>query len=422
MLKPLVGMGSLFLAGAFTLVSAQTPVDFWFLGDEVTNPYVESVVEDFNRENPDINVVLRIYPNEAYKTQIQVGLASNDPPDVLFNWAGEDTNRFVRDNQVEDLTSYAQSSGWGNELPEGAIEAFTYEGGVYGAPYSQESKYVYYNKAVFEQESLTTPTSFDELLQLCTTLKERGYTPMSFGNSERWQGVHYLSIFNQKVVGEDQIAEDYALTSSEDDLFTDPGYAEAFQKLVDMKDAGCFTEAANATSPEVSWAQFYTEQVAMTYEGTWGIGIFNQNGFQGKYDFFRMPPIEGGQGNQNYVLGAPIGLEISAKSDSKDAASTFVEYFVSQPIQARLVEMAGRIPVHPDSVDSEIASPEVVKVVEDLATAEGTVLWLDVQLESSISEAYLNVIQEVLAGSKTPQQAAEEVRAAALVAKQRSGL
>jgi raffinose/stachyose/melibiose transport system substrate-binding protein len=58
-------------------------------------------------------------------------------------------------------------------------------------------------------------------------------------------------------------------------------------------------------------------------------------------------------------------------------------------------------------------------VIDDLATAEGTALWLDTLLENSVSEAYLNAIQEVLNRTKTPDEAVDMVRSAALTAKSR---
>lgn len=420
MRKRYLGLSVVMLA-SLTSGSAQSNVDFWWLGDEVTNPYIQEVVDNFNQEHSDINVILRTFPNESYKTQIQVGLASNQPPDVFFNWAGEDTGSLVREDQLEDLSGYPQVAEWRNTLSESTLDGFDIDSGLYGVPSALQSKYFYYNKAVFEEEALNVPKNFDELLQLCTTLQDRGYSPMSFGNSERWQGVHYMSIFNQKVVGEERIEEDYALTAPEDELFTDPNYVEALQKLIDMRDAGCFTEAANAISPEVADAQFYTGQVVMTYQGTWGLSIYDANDFSGQYGFFRMPPVEGGRGNQNYILAGPEGLAIPARSDNKEAAVVFADYFVSQPVQQGFVEL-GRIPTRIDALEGTSASPELVATVEDIATAEGTTLWLDVVLENSVSEAYLNVIQEVTAGSKTPEQAMEDVRAAALAAKQRLGL
>ena len=38
----------------------------------------------------------------------------------------------------------------------------------------------------------------------------------------------------------------------EDKLFTDPGYVDAWQKVLDLQKAGCFQDAPNATSPEAT--------------------------------------------------------------------------------------------------------------------------------------------------------------------------
>ena len=409
------------LAVCLCVAHAQTTIEYWTTANEQTGPYYEGLVEQFNQSQDEVNVVLKTYANEAYKTALQVGLASENPPDVFFNWAGDDTNRFVREGQLLSLTEAASEDGWGETLSEGAINAFSLDGDIYGVPISQESKFFFYNERIFEENGVTPPETFEGLLELCQTLRDSGVTPMSFGNSERWQGVHYLSIFNQKLVGEEQISEDYALEASAEELFTDPGYEAAFQKLLDMQDAGCFTDAPNATSPEIAWAEFYTEQVAMTYGGTWTIGVFNDNGFEGQYGFFRMPPIEEGKGNQNYVLAGPIGVEVSARTENPEAAEQFVSFVVNAENQRAFYEDAGRIPVDPSVVDAEGGSQELYDAVQDLATAEGTALWLDTVLTASIAETYLDVIQEVLGGTKTPAEAADAVRQAAVAAQERAG-
>ena len=49
---------------------------------------------------------------------------------------------------------------------------------------------------------------------MCRTIREAGMVPLAFGNQERWEGVHYLTIFNQKMAGEDTIAADYSLSGA----------------------------------------------------------------------------------------------------------------------------------------------------------------------------------------------------------------
>lgn len=409
-----------FILLGYTLLYAQaqqTTIDFYWLGDEIRTPLAEDIIKNFEEAHPDINVNLVVYPNEAYKTAIQVALASDNPPDVFFNWSGEDTGRFVREGLLADLTSFAEMYGWNDKLSQASLDAFVFDGKLYGLPYEVDSKWFYYNKAIFETEGLSEPSTFAELLQLCSTLRERGYTPISFGNSERWPGVHYMTILNQKVVGEDRIALDYSLQAPPEELFTDPGYAEAFQKLIDMKEAGCFNNAINATSPEIGWAMFYTGQAVMNYEGAWAMSLFDKNDFAGQYGLFKMPPIEGGRGNQNIVVGAPNGLEMSASAD-QEAAAKFLDFFVNEASQRLLVERLSRIPANPEALNSQQASPEMLEAVSDIREADGMVPWLDVQLESSLADTYLDVIQKVVGGSMTAEEAANAVREQALISKQ----
>jgi len=395
-------------------------LEFWTLSEGDTSAYIDSIVAGFNAVNPGVEVVLRTYAPEAYKTAIQVAIGSDDPPDILFNWAGDDTGRYVREGQLLDLTPYGEKLGWFEHVSPAVLNAFTYDGVLAGAAYSLEAKYFYYNKEMFAKEGLSVPASFDELLTLCKVLREKGYTPMSFGNQDRWEGVHYLSIFNQKVVGEKVIEEDYTLASPADQLFADPNYAQAFQKLLDMQNAGCFGDAVNSTTPDAAIAQFYSEQVPMYYQGTWAMGQLKAAEFDKPYGLFRMPPVTDGAGNQNYVLMGPIALEVSAKSAHPDEAVAFVDHFISQANQQRLVDELNRLGVRND-LDTSKTSEGFQFVIADLAKAEGSTTWLDVVLENSVSEVYLNVIQEVLAGTKTPEEAADAVREQALIAKERLG-
>lgn len=391
-------------------------LDLWFNSDDAFNQFNEKVIADFEAANPDIDIVYSPYPNEAYKTNLQVAIGSDAPPDIFFNWAGDDTARFAREGHLLDLTPYAEQFQWSEQLSPAMLAAFTVNDVLYGAPYSQEAKYFYYHLDLFDQLGLTVPATFDELLTMCGAIREAGMTPLAFGNQERWEGVHYMTIFNQKMAGEDTIAADYSLTSSPEELFTDPGYVEAFNQLLAMQEAGCFIDAVNSTTPDAASILFSNQQTVMYYQGTWLMGALKEAGLEGKYGMFRMPPItsEAAKGNQNFVLAGPTGLEISSKTPYPEAAAKFVDYYVSQPVQASLLNDTSRLPVREDAVDSNVAPTGVVAVTEDLAMGEGTALWLDVVLDNTISEAYLNAIQEVLAGTQTPEEAMQAIRDAAL--------
>lgn len=408
----------LIFVGSGAFAQQNVNLTLWVLNDIA--PYFKGLAEEFRKSNPNVTITVRDYPNEAYKTAVQVGVASNQPPDIFYNDPGEASFKFVRDGQVLDLTAAAKSAGWDKTL-KGTLSAFTLDGKIWGLPYTQQSKYFFYNKEIFAKEGVKVPSNFGELLMTCRSLKGKGITPIAFGNSERWPGIHYMTILNQKVVGDAQIAADYSLKPATDKLFTDPGYATALQRLKDMQDAGCFNNAVNSVSPEIARATFYTGKSAMTFCGTWCLGIMNSNGFEGKYGNFRFPRIEGGKGNQDYVISGPTGLQVSAKTANKEAAFAFLAFVASEKAQARLVSETQRIPTIATAVKGLKLEPALAAVIADLGQADGSTLWLDSAVESGISDAYQNAIQEVLNGTKTPQQAMISVREAALEAKKKLG-
>lgn len=405
--------------GTFAALAQQkSTLTLWVLSDIA--PYFKGIAADFQKANPNVTITVRDYANEAYKTAVQVGVASNQPPDIFYNDPGEASFKFVRDGQVMDLTAAAKNAGWDKTL-KGTVGAFTLDGKIWGLPYTQQSKFMYYSKEIFAKEGVRIPLTFTALLTTCKSLKAKGITPISFGNSERWPGIHYMTILNQKVVGDAQIASDYSLKPAADKLFTDAGYANALQRLKDMQDAGCFNSAVNSVNPEIARATFYTGKSAMTFCGTWCLGIFNSNGFTGKYATFRFPRIEGGKGNQGYVISGPTGLQVSAKSANKEAATAFLTYVVSLEAQARLISETQRIPANTAAVKGLKIDAALSAVITDLGKAAGSTLWLDSAVESGVSDAYQNAIQEVLNGTKTPQRAMEGVREAALEAKKKLG-
>ena len=391
-------------------------LDLWFNGEDAWNQYIEAVIVEFEQANPGVDIVYSPYANESYKTTVQVAIGSDDPPDMFFNWAGEDTARYVREGHLLDLTAYAADLGWNDQLSAASLNAFTQDGKLYAAPYSQESKFFYYHKDMLAQNGIEEPATFEDLLAACTTLKAAGVTPLAFGNQERWEGVHYMTIFNQKMAGEETILADYTLATPAESLFTDPGYEAAFQKLLDMQNAGCFGDAVNSTTPDAALIQFVNQQTAMYYQGTWIIGSLSTNGLDGAYGMFPMPPISdpAAKGSPNFITAGPVGVEVSAKTPYPDVAIAFLDFFVSQPKQQTMLESLSRLPVRADAVNPEAVSESVISVVDDLSAAGGVVLWLDVILENSVSEVYLNSIQEVLAGTQTPAEAVAAVREQAL--------
>src|SRR5207249_8759323 len=140
---------------------------------------------------------------------IQVGVRSADPPDVYQNWAFERAHRMVRDGFAVDIGDFTK------ELGPGARLEYTFDGKLYGVPFSRHGKYLWYNLKYFKDHQLSLPKSFNDLLGLCKDIraKDANTPPIGLGASEPWTIDAYIAVFNQKLVPEDVRLADAGLTA-----------------------------------------------------------------------------------------------------------------------------------------------------------------------------------------------------------------
>jgi len=420
-------------AGAFVMVSllagtaipqgalAQDDVTIrmWALTGPGYEEFIARAEESFRETHPNVDIVLELHPNEAYKTTMQVALVGSDAPDVFFNWSGEDAQRLIRDGLVLDLTDLAAADGqFGTTLSEGWLSAFARDGRLYGAPTNAVTKYFYYNTAFFDEHGLSTPDTFGGLLQLCRDIRaiDPEIVPLPLGNSERWKMNHYITLLNERVMGNDALRADYALTAADDALFTNPGYVDAWGKVLELQEAGCFQDAPNATSPEVSRSMFSAEVSPMIFCGSWCAGIFDSEGFTG-YSMFRFPPIEGGASDGNSNMVVPEGLQVWANTPHPEEAVAWISHLVSPEVSKWRAEMLGQLPSNAEMLDSAEATEQFKWIAGDTASLATQFNVIDVEVEASVANAYLDAGVEILNGTMTPEQAMESIRAAALAAK-----
>ena len=278
--------------------------------------FFNNAIAEYKKTHPDVDVISSSFPNEAYKTTIQVALVGSDPPDVFFNWSGEDAARLARDGLALDITDLGKGpDGFTNELsPDGCQPSSTTDATTARRPTRSRSTSI-----TTRSFSPSTTCSRPPTSMACSGFARRSVrsipsmVPMPIGNSERWKLNHYITMLNERVMGAEATAADYSLSNAEDKLFTDPGYVQAWQKVLDLKNAGCWQDAPNATSPESSRSMFSSEQSPMIYCGSWCAAIFDADGFT-DYAMFRMPAVKGGKGDGNANFLVPEGFMISAKT------------------------------------------------------------------------------------------------------------
>jgi raffinose/stachyose/melibiose transport system substrate-binding protein len=376
------------------------------------------VIQEYEKTHPNVKIVMESVADEPYKDKIRVLMASGEVPDIYFSWAGEFSWKFARGGQALDLTDAVMNSDWKDKIILSAVEPYKWQGKIYGVPMRINAKFMVYNKAMFEQYGLQPPTTWDEFLAVCETLKQNGVTPIAFGDEFPWAASHYIGDFNAKLVDPAVRQADYLLTAPAEQLFTDPGYVEALSRFQLLMDKGYFNEGPNGISHSGARSSFIAGKAGMMYiELEEFVTVADGMGADA-FGFFQFPSGTGGKGDQKLLTGAPDGFMVYSKTKHPQEAIDFLKFLTSPEMGKEYVKRLGIPSAAVGAVSTETALPIVVAGVESINTASGMALWLDTDINIKIVEVYLPGMQAVLNGTKTPQQVMSEVQEAAKTVQQ----
>jgi len=152
---------------------------------------MQKLIADFEAKYPWIKIEENSTSDADYKTALPIVLASEDPPDFFYWYGGRSLKQFVDAGLVYDLNNYYSEFGWEKGLDPAALEVVNYDGVYRAVPTEESMTLLYVNKTKFEEMGLEYPKhdetiSWEEFLNLCEKIKNKGVTPIILGNGDQW--------------------------------------------------------------------------------------------------------------------------------------------------------------------------------------------------------------------------------------------
>jgi raffinose/stachyose/melibiose transport system substrate-binding protein len=375
--------------------------------NEPYKSYYKEIIDEFEKQNPDIKVKEITALNDDYKQKANVILGNDNPPDIFFSWVGEYGEKFIRDGIALDITDYMeQDKKWSDQLIASQVEQFKKDDKVYGVPLFTDSKLFFYNKDLFKELNIEAPTTWEEFIQVLETIKKTETTPLLLGNKSPWAAAHYITALNQRTVPQEVLEKDFSYQGAE---LTDPGYVESLEKLQEL--LPYFNENPNALGHEEARNLFLGGKAGIMFLETMEIEYMDDAQF--KWDTFKLPAIEGAKGDQEGLIGAPEGFMVSKASKHPEEAIKFLKFLTSKENGEKLIKDTGLASTVDGAVNETTANEHEVKAMELIKEQEDMLVWVDSALDSRIFKPYGAGIQAILGGQAKPQEVIEDVQQAA---------
>ncbi|MDC7288004.1 extracellular solute-binding protein [Blautia schinkii] len=376
--------------------------------------YFKEKLADFEGDT-GIKVELTNINTEAdYIDKLSTDFASGDIPNVFMEYGGARCLDYMDAGALLNLQPYLEAdTEWYDNFMESCwepahFEDYGYEG-LYGVPYSSYQVVLYYNKEILEENKIEVPTTWDELLAACATLKENGVQPFDVGEKDNYRFGHLHTVLSLKTYG----PEIGAKLGSREVTYDGEEMLDIYAKIKELTDKGYLGDNLLSTDANQETAYFQEGKSAFQYNGSWGATSIESSGSElyanQTIGVARFPAVneeyakvDMGGGNDSFYVS-----QMNVSDEEIAASVLLLKYITGREFCTGLME------VNPNTMaiktDANVDNYLLKDIMAIMADTEAT----KSDLQNYDSQAHMiNTVRAALQGiamGNTPEQVGEEI-------------
>jgi ABC-type sugar transport system, periplasmic component len=366
-------------------------IQWWdSMTSEATQGALQKLIDDYEAAHPNVKIERTYISFADIKNKLLLGSVGNQMPDIVW-LDNPDHQAFAAAGILADLTEEIKEWGQADQYFDGPWSSTMYEGRNYGVPIGSNNLALYYNKDMLEAKGLKPPTTWEELKEAAKQLTGDGVYGFAMTAVKTEEGTfQFLPLMYQ--------------SGSDIDNFNSEGTIEAANLLKYMADNGYMSKEVINQKQSDTVVQFSTGKVAMMINGTWQIPLLRK---EGKVNWGVVELPKNKQGGT--ILGGE-NWAITAASKHKDIAFDIIK-FANEPERLKAFDQtAGRLPARADLLQDPFwqEDPDLKVFADAMKVAKARAYGPNYP---KISEAIQIMIQEVITGAKSPEDAVKEAGA-----------
>lgn len=284
-----------------------------------------------------------------------------------------------------------------------ALEGFTAaDGSIFAVPFAAVSHFVYYNKAIFAENNIEVPTTFEEFLAVCQQLKDAGIQPLANGIAANWDILECVlcGMVPNYITAEDRVAYEKGEKKLNDETWVRI-YSD-FAKLVPY-----LPEAFASIDNDNANVMFGLGQSAMLIDGSWSYGTLAGDDYDIDVGFFPIPAPEGLAAG--FSLHPDFGIAGNAASAHPEEVKAFLAWLASVDgaKEAAKVIPEGFLPLINADVAPEGSIISAMNAAGEGKNADRRVVWNMMALYTPM----VDELNAICRGEQTPEGAANAINA-----------
>jgi len=303
-------------------IHRKTRITFWngFTGPD--GVVMLKIIEQFNRENPDVEVSMQRIPWATYYNKLTVAGSDGRGPDVFISHA-DAMRRIKRSGFMADMTDFYGSVVDLNDFDAYVTDFLRIKGHYYGVPLDVHSQGMYYNTDMLAKAGISHPPrnkeEFLKTIDAATIEAGPGQPEKQWGFAFTYWGANFRSLAPQ--------FGGRFLDEKGDATLNCPENIKALEFL------GQLAKEKKAPPPDnqLGWLGFRTGRAAIVWDGIFMLGDLLRVAPEFKYAGAPIPqigPKPGTTGNSHVMC---MNSHLSATSQK--AAKRFIQYVSDHSIE-----------------------------------------------------------------------------------------
>jgi raffinose/stachyose/melibiose transport system substrate-binding protein len=307
----------------------------------------------FMKKYPDVKVTFTAIPNDNWATTGASRLAAGNV-DITLAGPQELPSYVPKDSEGDDAR--AAEAGvyldltkqpFMKRLTPTILQKLAFKGKQYTVP-TGVSYYTgaYYNKSIFEKYGLSVPTTWDQFVALCDTLRSKGVTPLGISGKDTAGLAMLASVQGLYPTAQAKIDLHRTLWTAHSGLTT----PQAVQVLDRVSTMYGFAEKNFAGVPYSAIPSGFAKgDFAMVPDGTWSSPTIAA-AVGKKFGFGYMPIPTGATAADNALLGGKVELTLAvpAHAKNKTAALAYLDFFTQPENYKAFVKLSGFASAEPN--------------------------------------------------------------------------
>ena len=361
----ILGLIVVIICGVFVFrnnLKDNNEVVFWTLQMSDFSDYMNGVISDFEKENPDIKIKWIDVPFSEGEKRTLASVLSDNPPDLI--------------NLNPDFSATLAQKGALYEIPEenakqynqAIVNSLKYNGKLYSLPWYATSAVTIYNKALIKKAGVKIPKTYEEIAQIAPQIKSKTGAYVFLPNIT--ENDTMLKILNK-----------YGVNSPE--TINNEKSVYVFEMFKNLYSKNLIPKESITQTHREALEKYMSENIVLFQAGANFLNMIKENAPSTYNHTDVAPQIVGSIGQNDFSL---MNFVIPERAKHKNEAVKFVLFLTNNTNQLELAKLTNVIAVNKETLNNEFYT----KYSEDDLMAKARV----------ISAKQLNKVEPVINSSR----------------------